>query len=161
VAGEAFSRALEAAREGKDALLSATVSFNLGCVLHLQEQRAEAYERYRQSLEFYERIGAKRGIALASNNLGDLCWQGGEGDWEEAGTYWQRAQKLYDEIGDQRGLAIALRNLGEAQVRLGLLDVAEPLLRQARGLANELEDDEIRDGVDHALARLWAARQPA
>ena len=108
---------------------------------------------------FYERIGAKRGIALASNNLGDLCWRGGEANWEQARGYWQRAQRLYDEIGDQRGLAIALLNLGEAQVRLGMLTPAEPLLRQARTLADELEDDEIRGFVDHALARLWAASQ--
>src|SRR5207237_4117216 len=76
VAGEAFSRALDAARTGEDALLSATISLNLGTVLHLQDQRAEAFARYRQALEFYERIGAKRGIALASNTLADLCWRG-------------------------------------------------------------------------------------
>src|SRR5205807_5361130 len=138
VAGEAFICALEGARAGDDALLSATISLNLGTVLHLQGQRAEGLERYQQALEFYERIGAKRGIALASNNLGDLCWRGGDGDWSEASAHWQRAQRLYDEIGDQRGLAIALRNLGEAQVRLGMLPGAEPLLRRARSLADEL-----------------------
>jgi tetratricopeptide (TPR) repeat protein len=159
VAREAFSRALEAAQAGQDALLSATISLNLGTVLHLQGERDNALERYRQALEFYERIGAKRGIALASNNLGDLWWQAGEGDWQEARTHWQRAQRLYDEIGDQRGLAIAMRNLGEAHLRLGELQTSEPLLREARRLAVELEDDEIRDGVDHALARLWGAKQ--
>ncbi|HEX8968721.1 MAG TPA: tetratricopeptide repeat protein, partial [Chloroflexota bacterium] len=157
VAGEAFSRALDAARLGQDALLSATISLNLGTVLHLQGELDQALERYRQALEFYERIGAKRGIALASNNLGDLWWRGGEGDWDQASAHWQRARRLYDEIGDQRGLAIALRNLGEAQVRLGLLATAEPLLRQARALGDDLQDAEILDGVNHALARLWAA----
>jgi tetratricopeptide (TPR) repeat protein len=157
VASEAFSRALEAARQGQDALLSATISLNLGTVLHLQGQADEAFARYHQALEFYERIGAKRGIALAANNLGDLCWRGGEGDWEQASTLWLRAQRLYEEIGDQRGLAIALLNLGEAQVRLGWLERAEPLLRRTRQLAGELDDDEIRDDVDRALARIWAA----
>jgi len=159
VAGEAFTRALEGARAGEDALLSATISLNLGTVLHLQGQRAEGLDRYQQALEFYERIGAKRGIALASNNLGDLCWQSGDGDWEQASAHWQRARRLYDEIGDQRGLAIALLNLGEGQVRLGFLDAAEPLLRRARALTDELEDDEMRDLVNQALTRLWAARQ--
>ena len=65
----------------------------------------------------------------------------------------------YAEIGDQRGLAIALLNLGEAEVRLGFLDSAEPQLRHARALAEDLEDDEIRGFVDHALARLWAASE--
>jgi tetratricopeptide (TPR) repeat protein len=128
-------------------------------VLHLQDERGEAFERLHQALEFYERTGAKRGVALACNNLGDVCWRDGAGDWETARAYWQRSRSLYEEIGDARGLAIALRNLGEAQARLGLPEAAEPLLRRARSLANALEDDEIRDGVDRALARVWAARQ--
>jgi len=161
VAGEAFTRALEAARAAQDALLSATISLNLGTVLHLQGHMEEALERYHQALEFYERIGAKRGIALASNNLGDLHWRGGENNWDQASAHWQRAQRLYEEIGDQRGLALALLNLGEAQVRLGMLEAAEPLLRRARGLALELEDQEIQEFVDRALTRLWASRQAA
>jgi tetratricopeptide (TPR) repeat protein len=159
VAGEAFERALEAARVGRDGLLSATISLNLGTVLHLQGDTDEALVRYREALAFYERIGAKRGIALACNNLGDLCWREGEGNWEEATTYWYRAQHLYDEIGDQRGLAIALRNLGEGYLRLGELDQAEPLLRRARALADQLDDDEIRSGVERKLAHIWAMRQ--
>jgi tetratricopeptide (TPR) repeat protein len=128
-------------------------------VVQLQGHFDEARERYLQALEFYERIGAKRGIALASNNLGDLCWQNGLGDWPEAKAHWQRAEKLYEEIGDQRGLAIALSNLGEGYLRNGDLDAAEPPLRRARKLAEELGDDEIRDGVERALALLWAAKQ--
>jgi len=159
VAREAFSRALEAAQLAQDALLSATISLNLGTVLHLQDQSEEARERYHQALEFYERIGAKRGIALASNNLGDLHWRDGESNWDQASAHWLRAQRLYEEIGDQRGLALALLNLGEAQVRLGMLDNAEPQLRRARNLADELEDQEIRDFVDRAMTRLWAARE--
>jgi class 3 adenylate cyclase/predicted ATPase len=161
VAREAFSRALDAAQAAQDALLSATISLNLGTVLHLQGHTDNALERYHQALEFYERIGAKRGIALASNNLGDLHWRGGDSNWQQASGHWQRARRLYEEIGDQRGLALALLNLGEAQVRLGDHEQAEPLLRQARTLADELEDHEIRDFVDRALGRLWGARQAA
>jgi adenylate cyclase len=161
VAGEAFGRALEAAQAAQDALLSATISLNLGTVLHLQGHTDEALERYDQALEFYERIGAKRGIALASNNLGDLHWRGGETNWDQASAHWQRARRLYEEIGDQRGLALALLNLGEAQVRMGMFDAAEPGLRHARKLADELEDQEIREFVDHALDRAASARASA
>jgi tetratricopeptide (TPR) repeat protein len=161
VAGEAFTRALDAARIGQDGLLSATISVNLGTVLHLQGQAAEALDRYREALEFYERIGAKRGIALACINLGDLYWRGGEGDWSEANAQWQRAQRLYDEIGDQRGLALALRNLGEAHLRLGQLDTAEPLLSRARDIADQLDDTEMRQGIDVELARLRDSNQAA
>jgi class 3 adenylate cyclase/tetratricopeptide (TPR) repeat protein len=161
VAREAFSRALEAARAAHDALQSATISLNLGTVLHLQGHSDEALERYHQALEFYERIGAKRGIALASNNLGDLLWRGGESNWEQASGHWHRARRLYEEIGDQRGLALALLNLGEAEVRLGLLETAEPQLRQARTLSDDLENREIRSFADRALTHLWAAREAA
>jgi hypothetical protein len=34
---------------------------------------------------------------------------------------------------------------------------AEPLLRRARSLSEDLNDEEIRLGVDRDLARLWAA----
>ena len=159
VAGEAFTRALEAARDGQDGHLSATISVNLGTVLHLRGDTPEALSRYREALAFYERIGAKRGIALACVNLGDLYWRDGRGDWTQASSHWERALRLYEEIGDQHGLALTLRNLGEAQLKLGQLDTAEPLLRQARALADQLDDDEMRGGIDRELAHLWAARQ--
>jgi adenylate cyclase len=158
VAREAFRKALECASEAKDALLSATISLNLGTVLHLQGEVDEALKLYHQALEFHERIGAKRGVALASNNLGDLYWRGGLGDWDQALSHWQRALRLYDEIGDQRGLARALRNLGEAHMLRGAFDAAEPLLLRARDLADDLDVDELRSGIDHSLARLQALR---
>jgi tetratricopeptide (TPR) repeat protein len=161
VAGEAFTRALEGARTAEDGLLSATISVNLGTVLHLQGHTDEAFGRYREALEFYERIGAKRGIALTCINLGDLHWRGGDGDWAEANAHWQRAQRLYEEIGDQRGLALVLRNLGEAHLKLSMLDTSEQFLRHARTLAEQLDDDEMREGIDRELARIWGARQAA
>jgi adenylate cyclase len=154
----AFGQALECANASKNALLSATISLNLGTVLHLQGDRDGALQLYHQALEFHERIGAKRGVALASNNLGDLYWRSGDGDWEQARTHWQRALRLYDAIGDQRGLATTLRNLGEAQMLRGAFDEAGPLLRRARGLADDLDDEEIRSGVDRDLTRLDARR---
>jgi len=161
VAAEAFDRALGAAHAGQDGLLSATISVNLGTVLNLQGQTDEALRRYREALAFYERIGAKRGIALACNNLGDLYWRDGDGDWIEANPQWQRAQRLYEEIGDQHGLALVLSNVGQAHLKLGYLNTAEPLLRRGRDVAMQIGDDEIRDEVDRALAHLWAARQAA
>jgi tetratricopeptide (TPR) repeat protein len=62
VAREAFRRALESANASEDALLSATISLNLGTVLHLQDHLDEALKLYHQALEFHERIGAKRGV---------------------------------------------------------------------------------------------------
>lgn len=160
-AREAFGRALESAGVVKDALLSATISLNLGTVLHLQGHVADALKLYHQALDFHERIGAKRGVALASNNLGDLYWDDGDGDWEQALTHWQRSLRLYEEIGDQRGVATTLRNLGEAHLQRDRFDEAEPLLRRASALATELDDDEIGAAVKRMLARLWAATRSA
>ena len=157
VAGLAFTRALESAREGNDALLSATISVNLATTLHLRGESGEARELYRQALAFYERIGAKRGIALACNNLGDLTWQGGAGDWPAARGWWERAMRLYEAIGDQRGIAIAARNMGEGFTVAGEPEQAEPHLRRAQRLSTELGDPEIIDAVERALVRLWAS----
>ncbi|HEV7665886.1 MAG TPA: tetratricopeptide repeat protein, partial [Chloroflexota bacterium] len=160
VARESFGRALESANEANDALLSATISLNLGTVLHLQGQAEEALKLYHQALEFHERIGAKRGVALASNNLGDLYWRNGDGgDWDQALSHWERSLRLYEEIGDQRGVATTLRNLGEANLQRSNLLEAEPLLRRASALADELNDDEIGNAVKRMLTRLWAATQ--
>ena len=113
-----------------------------GCI----ERSTVIYEIIRMNDLMYER-----------DIIGDLFWREGQGDWDEAFTHWQRSLRLYDEIGDQRGLAITLRNLGEAyMLRKGFAE-AEPLLRRARGLAEDLDDEEIRDGVDRDLAHLWAA----
>ncbi|HEY3063765.1 MAG TPA: adenylate/guanylate cyclase domain-containing protein [Chloroflexota bacterium] len=161
VAREAFKRALESAQAGKDALLVATVSLNLGTVMHLQGHIDEALEIYHQALEFHERIGAKRGVALAANNLGDLYWRAGDGDWAAAHAHWQRSLRLYEEIGDQRGIAVSLRNLGDAHVLRGDVDAAEPLLRRARGMANDMDDAELKDAIDRQLARVWSLRQRA
>jgi tetratricopeptide (TPR) repeat protein len=161
VAREAFQRALDSARAGKDALLAATISLNLGTVLHLQGHPDEAEAIYQQALEFHERIGAKRGVAMVANNLGDLYYRGGEGDWPQALGQWQRSLRLYEEIGDQRGIAITLRNLGEGFVIDGDLEAAEPLLRRARAVSLEMHDSELLDEIDRALARLWSARQQA
>jgi adenylate cyclase len=158
VAREAFGRALESAGAGNDAHLSATISLNLGTVLYLQGHLDQALQLYHQALEFHERIGAKRGVALASNNLGDLYWRDGQGNWEHAQIHWQRSLRLYDEIGDQRGQATTLRNLGEAHILRGDFEKAEPLLRRARALAEQLDDEEIRNGVERDLAKVWAAR---
>ena len=157
-ARQAFGLALACASDSKNALLAATISLNLGTVLHLQGEVDEALKLYHQALEFHERIGAKRGVALASNNLGDLYWRGGQGDWDQALAHWQRALRLYDAIGDQRGLATTLRKLGEAHMLRGAFDAAGPLLRRARGLADDLDDHEIRSGVDRDLTRLDARR---
>ena len=161
VAREALGRALESAQAGKDALLAATVSLNLGTVLHLQGHLGQARDIYHQALEFHERIGAKRGIALAANNLGDLYWRAGDGDWDSAHAQWQRSLRLYEEIGDQRGIAVSLRNLGDAHLLRGDVDAAEPLLRRARGMASDMFDTELLDAVDRQLARVWSLRQRA
>jgi class 3 adenylate cyclase/predicted ATPase len=161
VAREAFGRALDSARVGKDALLAAAISLNLGTVLHLQGHLDEALEIYHQALEFHERIGAKRGVALVANNLGDLYWRGGAGDYELANAQWQRSLRLCEEIGDQHGIAVALQNIGEAQIFVGAFDTAEPLLRRARGMALEMDDAELKDEVEGLLTRLWASRHAA
>jgi hypothetical protein len=53
---------------------------------------------------------------------------------------------------------MTVRNLGEALMQRGSFAEAEPLLRRARALADELNDDEIRLAVDRELLHLWAAK---
>ncbi|GAC1314799.1 MAG: adenylate/guanylate cyclase domain-containing protein [Chloroflexota bacterium] len=160
-ARDAFVRALDSATKGQDAVLSATISLNLGTVLHLQGEREDALKLYHQALEFHERVGAKRGVALAANNLGDLYWSSGshDADNEQALRYWQRSLRLYEEIGDQRGLATVLRNLGEMELGRDGCDAAEPYLRRAATLALELDDTELATAVKRMLTRVWAARE--
>jgi tetratricopeptide (TPR) repeat protein len=156
-ASDALGQALAAAGEGKDALMSATISLNLGTVLHLQGQIDEALKLNHQALEFHERIGAKRGVALASKNLGDLYWRDGEGAWNLAVSYWQRSLRVSTEIADQRGQVGALLSLAEAHMLRCAWVEAEGLVRRAQPIVDELEDARLRSLVARDLARIWAA----
>jgi len=152
-AQEVLDQGLEAARDGQDTLLAASIATNLGTVLRYQGRYAHARERYQESLAFYERIGAKRQIARSWINLGDLAWRDGDGDWETAHEHWDRALRLLEEIGDKRNIALVLVNLGEGHTQRRDFTAAEPILQHLRRLAHELDDAELLDMAERHLAR--------
>ena len=149
----ALARARQAAQRGHDGMVAAAISNNMGAVLHLQGRYGAARDHYRESLNFYERIGAKRQIASLWINLGDLVWLGGDGDWEQAESYWSRAQRLCEEIGDRRNLAVALSNLGEGLTQRAEHTAARPYLERACALAQELGEQELLHDMQRLLER--------
>ncbi len=154
-ARDALDRGLRAARLGEDALTSATIASNLANVVRFLGSTAEARALHGESLEFYERVGAKRGIAMACNNIADLAWQ--MGDWTTAEQNWRRAIALDEQIGDRRGMAVELSNLGSALVQRGDLREGRELLGRAQSIARELGDHETLASVREQLARLTVA----
>jgi tetratricopeptide (TPR) repeat protein len=147
VAVEALRHARHAAHQAGDAMLVAAITSNIGVVFDMQGCYQEARDAYRDSLGFYERVGAKRQIASLWINLGALVWMHGEGDWQTAQRYWLRAASLCQEIGDRRNMAEALANLAEGLIVRGELAAARLHVERALDLARAL-------GRQHLIAHL-------
>ena len=133
-------------------MLVAAITSNIGVVLDMQGRYDQAGEAYRDSLSFYERIGAKRQIASLWINLGALVWMHGAGEWREAHTYWSRAIRVCEEIGDRRNLAEALANLAEALLVRGEPDAARPHLERALDLARSLGRQQLLAHLERLAA---------
>jgi tetratricopeptide (TPR) repeat protein len=75
----------------------------------LRAGQALALEYYHKSLEIYEEIGDKRGMAYSYNNIGYI--HDNQGDIPLALEYYHKSLKIQEEIGDKRGMAYSLANI--------------------------------------------------
>ncbi|HEY1013800.1 MAG TPA: tetratricopeptide repeat protein, partial [Herpetosiphonaceae bacterium] len=98
--------------------LARAKAFNgAGVLAYLQDDYAEAEQRYQQSLADYRSLGHQLGVADTLTNLGSVArWQG---QWYPAGQRFEAALALYRELGIQSGIAETLRGLGEVALNQG------------------------------------------
>ena len=70
----------------------------------------KALEYFLRSLEIYEELGNKSGIATALANIGSIYDY--QSDYPKALEYILRSLEIYEELGDKKGIADALSNIG-------------------------------------------------
>jgi DNA-binding SARP family transcriptional activator/predicted ATPase len=92
---------------------------------------------YTCSIELFEALGDRWGLANALNTLGEIF--PGYSTHEEAANALQRGLELHRALGDQRGSATALMGLGIIALFQGQIN-GEHLVRESLALYNELDD---------------------
>jgi predicted ATPase len=93
---------------------------------------------YEAGLELSRALGDLRGIADATNNLGNAALS--RGDLRLAARLYEESHELRREVGDPHDLAMSVNNVAIAAIELGDLSRAAELLDEAVGLAREHRD---------------------
>jgi tetratricopeptide (TPR) repeat protein len=101
----------------------------MAAVLHqrgiLAQSRGDydaALEHHRRSLEIFEQLGDRAGVASSLNAIGLVLQE--RGDYDKALDYYQRSLQEADAIGDRQQIATVLHAIGLVHRHLGDYDVA-------------------------------------
>lgn len=83
---------------------------NIGIIYDIQGDYDKGIDYYSQSLEIFEEIGNKQGIATSLNNIGTIYKV--QGDYAKAIDYFTQNLKISEEIGNKQGVGACLNNIG-------------------------------------------------
>jgi len=83
---------------------------NIGFVYNSTGNVQKALEYYGRSLDIFEQIGDKEGIASTLNNSGIIYYK--QGDISKALDYYGRSLKIREETKNKEGIAVSLNNIG-------------------------------------------------
>ncbi len=103
-----------------------------------QSQYPQAFQSLQQSLQLYQEIGDKAGMANCWGVLGDI--ERNYGNWDEAERLYRQSLEVMTELGDRKGMATYCGLLGNIQRNRGNWEKAEHLYRQSLELRSELGD---------------------
>jgi signal transduction histidine kinase/CheY-like chemotaxis protein/tetratricopeptide (TPR) repeat protein len=94
-------------------------------------QHNRAFRYYNEALQLYRNADARslRGVALAVNNLGMICYE--ERGYERAGYFFRKALRMDSVLNYERGIARELGNLGKLMLAKDITDSAEYFLLNA------------------------------
>jgi DNA-binding winged helix-turn-helix (wHTH) protein len=126
----AFERGFALARASGQAYQTAGLQINAGALLARRDRFEEAERLWQAALETFERIGDRRGQAVALGNLAAAA--SAQGHNTRAVTLNQQALEQFRELGLDGPLARTAFNLALVASREGQLDQAEALLAEAQ-----------------------------
>ncbi|MGW8846445.1 ATP-binding protein [Streptomyces xiamenensis] len=159
---------LRAARADGDPQLAALLHERLG-MAHTQAGRAaQAREHHREALAIRRERGDEAGVADSLNLLGVTELR--DRRLGEAESWFGQALERWEALGERHRYAVALANRGETRYRAGLLDRAEPDVRDALAVFTELGPAGLRQrgnalhllsAVQHETGRPQAALDAA
>lgn len=126
-----FKKSLEEAYLAKDTFSIANTSARIGGVFNDMKKGDSGFVYNSKSLYYFQKIGMKRGIGVAYNNLAgstDLM-----GNYKKTLEYYNEALKIRTELGDEYAITILKFNLGTtyfemnkyAEAKTYFLDVIE------------------------------------
>jgi predicted ATPase/DNA-binding NarL/FixJ family response regulator/DNA-binding XRE family transcriptional regulator len=108
----------------------------LGSAYRYLGDKAEARRSFAKVLELRTRIGERRGLSLALNNMALVEMD--DGELAQARELLEQSLAIKRQLGERQSVAVALVNLGELLTRSGQWDAADRALAEAAGLAAEL-----------------------
>ncbi len=124
-------------KEGDDRLAVARALCNLGNVLKLQADFAQARLLYEDSLAILRELGDRTGIAWSLNYLGDVARD--QGDSGAANTLYDQSLAAFRELGDRWGIAGSLADLGNLARDQNDFAGAHSFYRESMSIFQELD----------------------
>ena len=91
---------------------------------YFQRSYADARSYGAEALELARKLNFKKGMALAHNDIGDVCRMIAE--YQEALMNYRASLQIWEELGDKKGIALAYNNIGLIHVIRG--DYVQALL---------------------------------
>ncbi len=134
--------------------LYARVLTGAGRLACAQGDYPEARSLFQQTLEIYQELSDKRGIASSWVNLGLVASL--QGDHSTARMFYEKALALHREIGNLYGVATALGNLGGAAWEQGEYAAARAYYEEELAIYRQLHEPE---GIASALSALGGLAQ--
>ncbi len=151
-AGSLLRSALEVYQLLGDKSTAAKVWMEIGGVLKKMGKYSEAEEAYNHSLEYYQSTGNAVWQANLYNNLGVL--QHSNGDYVNATASFERAVHYSQLGGSPRLEAYSLTSIGDLYQELDAVQETREAYRQARELAQRVQDSYLLFYLNLAEARL-------
>ena len=121
--------------------LSRPRMIGLGLAAHGLGDHERAAAAYTEAAELARAGGYTWFLAVATDNLGDLCME--QGDYVQARARFEESLELFRQLGDERMVGVAVVSLGTLAAREGRSDEAEALLHQALEYAQAQVDKEL------------------
>jgi tetratricopeptide (TPR) repeat protein len=132
---------------------------NIGVIYKAQGLHEPALEWFRKSLQGYEALQHKGGIARSLNNIGDAYRL--QGRYELAQEHLLKGLRLREEGRDRGAVALSLNNLGRLYQEQGRYAEMLEVSRRAAGVSERLNDAEELWGAQERTGRaLGAQGQP-
>jgi tetratricopeptide (TPR) repeat protein len=159
LAKEAFEAQLILARQSDDGISEAAALDGLGDVAAGRSDMVLAEAQYRQSLEIYQQLNWRPGLAVEHHNLArayrDL------GQLIPAAQAANTALTLHQELGDAAGTAACLSTLAIIGQKRGMVNEAVQLHAEAIKLMTQIGDREGagRENANLAMIYIDSARQ--
>ena len=158
-AQDAFTRALELARELDDPVRVGTTLSNLCNLAQFRGDIAEARRLITAAIDSYSGAEQERNHVIAMSNLGSIEFR--DGDLVEADRVFRIALTLAREIHERREEAQALRWLARVRLDLGAVDEARALLEESIPATDEVGDRHgVADSLEIVAAVAAAAGSP-